>query len=78
MSAYPSRLPAPRLELLHAALPEIVGLLLRRRAADIPDGYIDDYVALNWIEWHGGTLRLTTTGENISRQRSVRSPAEAS
>jgi hypothetical protein len=75
MSASFNRLPSPRVELLREALVDTVGLLLRRRAADIPIGYIDDYVTLNWLEWHGGTLRLTTTGENISRQRVVRAPA---
>jgi hypothetical protein len=40
-------------------------LLKRQRACDIPAGYIDDYVALDWLEWRGGTLQLTTTGENI-------------
>jgi hypothetical protein len=63
-----NRLPVARIDLLRQALPDSVGLLVRRRAADIPSGYIEDYVALNWLEWHGGTLRLTTTGENVSRQ----------
>ena len=39
-----------------------------RRAGEIDAGYIDDYVALNWLEWNGGTLRLTVTGENIRKQ----------
>ena len=37
-------------------------------AADIADAHIDDYVALNWLEWNGGGLRLTTTGENVCKQ----------
>jgi hypothetical protein len=41
-----------------------VDLLHRRRASEIPDGY----VALNWLEWHGGGLRLTITGSNVCRQ----------
>lgn len=43
-------------------------MLHRRRARDIPAGYIDDYVALRWLAWHGGGLRVTSTGENICRQ----------
>lgn len=43
-------------------------MLHRRRASDIPEGYIDGYVNLNWLEWHGGGLRLTITGGNVCRQ----------
>jgi hypothetical protein len=25
-------------------------------------------VALNWLEWHGGGLRLTITGRNVRAQ----------
>ena len=55
-------------EALRGRLLECVQLLKARRARDIPEGFIDDYVALSWLEWHGGTLRLTTVGENIARQ----------
>lgn len=55
-------------ETLRAALPSTVDLLKRRRAAEIGDKLIDDYVALNWLEWDGGHLRLTVTGENVCRQ----------
>ena len=54
------------------SLPATVGLLKLRRAAEIAESDIDDYVALNWMEWNGGGLRLTTTGENICRQAVVR------
>jgi hypothetical protein len=60
--------PSTRLQALRHDLLATVDLLKRRRAADIADGYIDDYVALHWLEWHGGALRLTTTGENVCRQ----------
>ena len=53
---------------LRGALLASMASLHRRRAADIPAGLIDDYVTLNWLEWHGGGLRLTTTGENICKQ----------
>lgn len=57
-----------RRESLRASLLSTVDLLKRRRAAEIGDDIIDDYVALNWLEWNGGNLRLTVTGENICRQ----------
>lgn len=54
-----------RRTVLREALPTSVAMLGRRRACDIPTGYIDEYVALDWLEWRGGSLRLTTVGENI-------------
>jgi hypothetical protein len=60
--------PTLRREDLLSALLATVTLLERRRAGEIADGYIDDYVALNWLEWNGGTLRLTVTGDNIRKQ----------
>ncbi len=69
-----NRLPPPRLspDLLRAGLPACVELLRQRRAADIPAGYIEDYVTLDWMEWQGGSLKLTTLGQNICRQLAVR------
>lgn len=55
-------------EELLAALLQTVDLLQRRRAGEIGAGYIDGYVALNWLEWNGGTLRLTVTGDNMRKQ----------
>jgi hypothetical protein len=60
--------PVAAREALRQALPATVDMLQRRRASDIPDGYIDRYVALHWLEWHGGGLKVTTTGQNICRQ----------
>ncbi len=65
--------PEVRRELLRQALPETADLLKRRRASEIAEDYIDDYVALNWLEWNGGGLRLTATGDNVCRQLVVRS-----
>jgi hypothetical protein len=65
-------MPALRTELLRDALQASVDLLHRRRASEIPESYINDYVDLNWLEWCGGGLRLTPTGENICRQISAR------
>lgn len=59
----PTRKPALRDKLL-----ETVDLLKRRLAGRIADEDIDDYVALQWLEWHGGGLRLTITGENVCKQ----------
>lgn len=53
---------------MRASLPSVVDALHRRRADTIGDGVIADYVALDWLEWHGGTLRLTTVGHNICAQ----------
>jgi len=47
---------------------QTVDLLNRRLASEIPSDDIDDYVALHWLEWNGGGLRLTTTGENVCSQ----------
>lgn len=65
--------PALRHEALRQGLPDTVMLLKQQRAAEIVDGYIDQYVHLNWLEWNGGSLRLTVTGDNICKQLRVRS-----
>ena len=59
---------SPRRDHLRAALPSTVDLLYRRRADLIGEGTIGDYVALHWLEWNGGALRLTVTGKNICDQ----------
>ncbi len=66
---FTAQLPAtlPRATLMGALL-DTVSLIERRRCGEIADGYIDGYVALNWIEWNGGSLRLTETGRNIRQQ----------
>lgn len=63
---------APRLETLREALLSTVDLLKKRRASDVPETDIDDYVSLNWLEWHGGGLRLTVVGDNIRKQMTAR------
>ncbi|WP_077000047.1 hypothetical protein [Variovorax sp. KK3] len=55
-------------ERLRAALPATVELLKQRQADRIADADIEAYVSLNWLEWHGGGLRLTITGRNICAQ----------
>ncbi|WP_157359584.1 hypothetical protein [Caldimonas brevitalea] len=61
-----------RKEALRNGLLATVDMLKRRRAAEVPEGYLDDYVALNWLEWHGGGLRLTVVGENTYKQLTAR------
>jgi hypothetical protein len=55
-------------ERLRQALPATVGFLQRHQAGQIDDRDIDAYVKLNWLEWHGGGLRLTITGRNVCAQ----------
>lgn len=53
---------------LRDGLQSTADALHRRRASEIAADAIDDYVSLNWLEWWGGALRLTITGENVCRQ----------
>lgn len=61
-----------RHEVLRGALLSTIDLLNQRRAHQIDESYIDNYVALGWLEWHGGTLRLTTLGSNVCAQMTER------
>jgi len=60
--------PDTKRDALRDGLLATVDLLKRRRAAEIAEKTIEEYVALHWLEWHGGSLRLTTTGENLTSQ----------
>lgn len=61
--------PAPnRTDTLRNELLVTVDALHRRRADLVSETLIDDYVALNWMEWKGGTLQLTQTGKNVCEQ----------
>ena len=63
------RTPAsPRRETLRESLLSTVSLLKQHRAGEIAETDIDDYIALNWLEWNGGSLRLTVTGDNVCKQ----------
>jgi len=62
------RIAMPRLGRLRDDLPATVDLLKKRRADLISERSIEDYVALNWLEWNGGGLKLTITGENLCKQ----------
>lgn len=61
-----------RHEVLRDALLDTVDLLQRRRADLIDETFIDNYVALGWLEWHGGQLRLSTLGSTICQQMAER------
>ena len=63
-----SETPADRRERLRLALPAAAELLRTRQAGRIAADDIDDFVELNWLEWDGGTLRLTITGSNVCSQ----------
>lgn len=60
--------PPTQLERLRDALPGTVDCLKRRRADLIDTALIEEYVTLQWLEWHGGGLRLTVTGRNVCAQ----------
>ncbi len=50
---------------LQDSLLATVDALSRRRACDIPEQTIDRFVALRWLQWNGGNLRLTAAGEEM-------------
>jgi len=53
---------------LKARFAAAVDALHRRHAAQIPEADIEVYLTLRWLEWHGGSLRQTTAGENVCMQ----------
>ena len=57
-----------RRDRLRLALPATVAILKQRHADQIDADDIEAYVALNWLEWQGGGLRLTITGKNVCAQ----------
>jgi len=64
--------PASRHDQLRLELLATVDSLQRRRADLVCEGFIEDYVALHWLEWNGGALRLTVTGTNMCEQMRAR------
>ena len=64
--------PVSRREQLRDELLTTVDSLHRRRADLVSEGFIADYVALHWLEWNGGALRLTVSGDNICEQMRAR------
>jgi hypothetical protein len=39
--------------------------LWRRRASEVPQGSLDDFVTLGWMNWSRGTLLLTPAGQVV-------------
>jgi hypothetical protein len=64
--------PVTRREQLRLELLTTVDSLQRRRADLVSEDFIEDYVALHWLEWNGGALRLTVTGTNMCEQMRAR------
>ncbi len=62
---------------LRQSLLAAVDCLHRRRADMIDASHIEDYVALQWMEWHGGGLRLTTVGSNVCAQLTTAMPTDS-
>jgi hypothetical protein len=54
--------PTLRREQLRDALPGTVAMINADRVDLIPHGFVDDYVALSWLEDRGAGLRLTCSG----------------
>lgn len=67
-AAPPRTAPVPGADLLRDGLVEAARLLKLRQASAIPVEVIDGCVDRNWLEWRGGGLFLTITGENVCRQ----------
>ena len=63
-----AKLHSSRTEELRHEFLATVDALQRRRADLISESLVDAYVDLNWLEWNGGTLRLTETGKNMCGQ----------
>lgn len=59
--------PAPvfRGDQLRGGLVATVDSLARGRADLIAEGFLEDYVALHWLEWSSGALRLTESGADL-------------
>lgn len=49
-------------ETLCASFAEAADALTLRRANRIPEQSIESFVALGWMDWHGGSLRITPLG----------------
>lgn len=55
--------PAPVItEQLCEAFSAAADAILRRRAGEISDATINQCLALRWMEWHAGSLRLKPLG----------------
>jgi len=57
-----SGITAARCDALSRELPAALDSLYRCRAWEVPEGHLDDYVALGWLTWSSGALALTAAG----------------
>lgn len=60
-----SKLGTARCEALSRQLPAAIASLWRRRASEVPQGSLDDFVALGWMSWSSGALVLTPAGQVV-------------
>lgn len=60
--------PLPGRRALLDGLLETVERLDCRRASEISEGYLEGYIALNWLKRDGDFLRLTTAGDLVRYQ----------
>lgn len=56
---------AARCEVLSHQLPAAIASLWRRRAWEVPQGSLDDFVTLGWMNWSRGALLLTPAGQVV-------------
>jgi hypothetical protein len=56
---------------IRKALPAAARDLAQCRADRIGDEVIDRFVALDWMEWRGGALKLTQVGLNVIAQEAA-------
>lgn len=56
---------AVRREVLSHQLPATSASLWRRRAWEVPQGRLDDFVTLGWMNWSRGALLLTPAGQIV-------------
>jgi hypothetical protein len=56
---------AARCEVLSRQLPAAIASLWRRRACEVPEGILDDFVTLGWMNWNSRTLVLTLAGQAV-------------
>jgi hypothetical protein len=64
-AARTSHLSRHELDHLTADLPTAVDSLWRHRAAEVPQGNLDHYVDLHWMQWSCGALMLTPNGRAV-------------
>ncbi|UZD56278.1 hypothetical protein [Caldimonas aquatica] len=68
--------PATAEQALRQRLLTVVQHMRQRRMDLIDEGELGPLLALDWLEWHGGALKLTITGRNVCDQMRAYAPAE--